>query len=712
MKPIIFSLMLWLLAMSTQAQVITPVTFSTQLSKDKPSAGEEITLTIKAEVIKDWYIYGTDFDPALGPMLTTLKNESEKDFTFVGKLKALKAKTKYDDLWGGNVQYLTGKAVFEQRLKVKTAGATLKATLEGQTCTDVDGKCIPFTEDLVIQLKAPAKAAEAFAKAPKEKEVKNNQVAASQQTSSINVTAAANDSTAEEAGTDSITLTQNEVESSKIGELAREAELLDQSHGDTSLWGFFVIAFLAGLVGLLTPCVFPMIPMTVSIFTKFSSSRAEGLRKAGFYGFSIIAIYTIIGTIISRINGPEFANFLSTHWAPNLLFFAVFIIFGISFLGAFEIVLPSRLVNRADREADKGGYYGIFFMAFTLSLVSFSCTGPIVGSILVESAGGAILKPIVGMFGFSLAFAIPFTLFAIFPKALQALPQSGGWLNSIKVTLGFIELALALKFLSIADQAYHWNLLDREIYLAFWIVIFTLLGLYFLGKINMPHDSPSEKTTVTGVILAIITFSFVVYLIPGMWGAPLKSLAGYLPPQNTIDFDLYSRANVAASPTDNTLCDVQPRHADLLHFPPGFKGYFDYEEALACAKEQNKPVLIDFTGHGCVNCREMEARVWTDDKVRKIINQDYILLALYVDDKTELPESEWYTSSYDNKVKTTIGKQNADFQITRFNNNAQPFYVVLDPSGKLLISPRAYDLDIAGFIAFLDSGKAAMKTAI
>ena len=352
-------------------------------------------------------------------------------------------------------------------------------------------------------------------------------------------------------------------------------------------------------------------------------------------------------------------------------------------------------------------------MAFTLVLVSFSCTGPIVGSVLVESAGGQFTKPILGMLGFSLAFAVPFTLFAAFPQWLDSLPKSGGWLNSVKVVLGFLELALALKFLSVADQVYHWGLLDREVYLALWIVIFASLGFYLLGKIRLPHDSPLESVSVPRLLLAIVTFAFVVYLIPGLFGAPLKALAGYLPPMHTHDFNvprlLAEQAGVqpgiaTLTSDDDTACE-DPKYANRLHLPHGIQGYFDYEQALACAQAQNKPLFIDFTGHGCVNCREMEANVWSHPEVLRRLKQDYVVVALYVDEKEELPESEWYTSEYDDKVKKSIGQQNADLQITRFRNNAQPYYVLLNNQGELLQQPQAYDPNVQRFVDFLDEGK-------
>jgi len=481
---------------------------------------------------------------------------------------------------------------------------------------------------------------------------------------------------------------------------------------DSGLWWLFFISFGAGLLAILTPCVFPMIPMTVTFFMHDSDNKKKAKFQAIVYGFSIIAIYTIIGTVVAVTLGVNFANWLSTHWLPNVLFFLIFVFFAASFLGMFEITLPSWMINKTDKQADKGGFTGAFFMAFTLVLVSFSCTGPIVGAILVKSAGGEILEPIIGMFGFSLAFALPFTLFAFFPSWLSNLPKSGGWLNSVKVVLGFLELALGLKFLSIADQTYHWGILDREVYLAFWIVIFTLMGFYLIGKLKFAHDSDLPYISVPRALLAILTFSFVIYMIPGMFGAPLKALSGYMPPQQSHDFDVnqivrdnlkvasFSGGETIEKPTE---CE-RPKYSDFLHLPHGLEGYFDYDQALACAKAMNKPLFIDFTGHGCVNCREMEANVWSAPGVFKRLRDDYIVVALYVDDKTKLPKDEWVKSSYDGKMKKTVGKVYADLQITRFNVNAQPYYVLLDTDGELLVNPRAYDLDVDEFEDFLDRG--------
>lgn len=461
---------------------------------------------------------------------------------------------------------------------------------------------------------------------------------------------------------------------------------------NTSLLLFALFAFAAGFVSIITPCVFPMVPMTVSFFSNTSSSKKESVRKAIIYGLSIVGIYTLIGVVIARINGPEFANFLSTHWFPNVLFTLIFIVFALSFFGLFEITLPNNFINKVDKQSDKGGYVGIFFMAFTIVLVSFSCTGPIVSTILLSAAGGEILKPIIGMVAYSSAFALPFTLFALFPDWLKSMPKSGGWLNTVKVSLGFIELALALKFLSIADQVEHWNLLNRNIFLLIWILIFFTLGLYLLGIIKLSAHDKGEIGWPRRV-LAIMSLVFAGYLGSGISGNPLKQLSGYLPP-----LEDYTTS------TDK-ICGT-PKYNDFLHLPLGLQGYFEYKEALACAKQQGKPLFIDFTGHGCVNCREMERNVWADSSVLKRLKEDFVMVALYVDERTELPEGEWYTSSKDGKIKKSIGKQNHDFQNTRFNFLAQPFYVILDPNTeKELTQPVAYERNINAYIDFLEEGK-------
>lgn len=680
---LVFSLASW-------CQILSPTQWSFSASKTRVNPGETIELIFKVKIDEKWYIYSNDFDPNLGPVVTSFKFKKSDEYELKGKTLAINPKEKYDDVWGGKVRYFTGKAEFRQKIKVKAGLKSISGTYEGQTCTDVDGKCIPVEGDFQF---GP------FEVTDSEAETGHAEKSAPQE--NPEAVAGINAENGDSSETQSPKAGAQKPSESKAHTKTENKTETPAPAGE-SVWAFFLAAFLSGLVALITPCVFPMIPMTVTFFTRQSKSRTEGIGKAGLYGLSIIVLYVLIGTLVSRLNGPEFANFISTHWAPNLFFFLVFIVFGVSFLGMFEIVLPSSLVNMADRQSDKGGIYGIFFMAFTIVLVSFSCTGPIVGSILVQSAGGQVIKPIIGMLGYSLAFALPFTLFAIFPQWLTSLPKSGGWLNSVKVVLGFLELALALKFLSIADQAYHWGILDREVYLAAWIVIFSLIGFYLLGKIHLPHDSPAEKVSVPRTVLAIVVFTFVVYMIPGMWGAPLKMLSGYLPPHNTLDFNL--SAPEAESQAPNALCEP-PKYKDILHLPHQLQGYFDLKQALACAAEKQKPVFIDFTGHGCVNCREMEANVWSDPEVLKRLKNDFIVTALYVDDKTELPQNQWYTSPYDGREKKTIGKQNADLQVREYKSNSQPLYVLLGPDGKILNSPRAYDLDTEAFVRFLDEGK-------
>ena len=473
-----------------------------------------------------------------------------------------------------------------------------------------------------------------------------------------------------------------------------------------SLWALILEAILWGFAMLLTPCVFPMVPMTVSFFMKGSETPAQGRFKALFYGLSIVLLYTVPICLIIGITWlvggdsvtADIFNWLATHWLPNILFFIVFMVFAASFFGAFEITLPSSWVNKSDKNSGKKGLAGIFFLALTLVLVSFSCTGPIVGTVLIKSTSGEFWAPMVTMLAFSIAFALPFTLLALFPSLLKNLPKSGGWLNSVKVVLGFVEVALGFKFLSVADQTYHWHLLDREVYLAIWIAVFTLLGLYLIGKLRFKHDSPLEYLSVGRLALAITVFSFVVYMIPGMWGAPLKALSGYLPPIETQDFVL-DRYLPSAQ------VDPQPVRTDaqLLSLPHGLSGYDTIEAALEAAKAEGKPVFVDITGHGCVNCREMEARVWSDPQVRQILADDYVIAVLYMDDKTKLPESRWVTTEA-GKVLKDVGRVNSHIAQTRFGVNAQPNYALLSPEGELLVPVRGYDLSVPGFVEFLKSG--------
>ncbi|MEM8565796.1 MAG: cytochrome c biogenesis protein CcdA [Bacteroidota bacterium] len=683
---------------SVVGQILEPSSWEHEASKTDVVIGEETTLVFTATVDKDWYLYSSDFDPDCGPMVTTFKFIENDSYELVGELKAINPVEKFDDIFECNVKIFKKTGRFEQKIKILSNSPVIAGNYEFQVCSDIDGKCIPFDYDFEFISFTVASSESPESKAVPKIDDQEPQNDGNEIMPEILEVPKENELKSDSGA--SFFLPEKEIidfaQAENQGPIL-DPSLIQEDPKEKSLAWFMIFAFVAGLAALLTPCVFPMIPMTVTYFT----GKSGGKGKALIYGLSIIFIYTVIGSALAPLMGPETANHLSTEWIPNLIFFAAFVIFALSFFGLFELTLPSGFVNRMDQKADRGGLIGVFFMAFTLVLVSFSCTGPIVGSILVASAGGEVLKPILGMFAFSLAFAIPFTLFAIFPGWLNTLPKSGGWLNSVKVVLGFLELALAFKFLSIADQAFHWGILDRDINIAIWVVIFTLMGFYLLGKIKLPHDSPSDSIGVGKLMLAIATFTFVIYLIPGLWGAPLKALAGYLPPLYTHDFDLLSANRDADEGYE--ICDV-PKFDDFLHLPHGLKGYFDYDQALACARAQNKPLFIDFTGHGCTNCREMEAVVWSHPEVLRRLKEDYVIVALYVDDKTELPESEWYTSEYDNKVKKTIGKQNADLQIRRLNNNAQPYYTLVGKDERVLVSPVAYDRDVDNFIQFLDDG--------
>ncbi|MCX6245774.1 MAG: thioredoxin family protein [Bacteroidetes bacterium] len=669
------------------SQVLTPVKWSFKVEQTKP---DEATLLLIATVDPGWHIYAQDNPPPPdGPISTSFTFTKSKNYQLSGKVIEPKAIEEKDPQFENSLlRYFEHKAVFKQKIRVLgKENFEVKGSLEFMCCND--RSCIP-PEEVEFSYS-----------------VKGNPAGVE----SAQVVSTTIEKKADTVGKKSDTGT---VAANTSGTVKPVVKAEGMNKGDKkSLLMFFLISLFAGFLAILTPCVFPMIPMTVTFFMHDSGNKRKARFQAIVYALSIILIYTVIGTLVAVTLGANFANFLSTHWIPNVFFFLIFMVFAASFLGMFEITLPTWMVSKADKQADKGGFSGAFFMAFTLVLVSFSCTGPIVGAILVQSAGGEILQPIIGMLGFSIAFALPFGLFAFFPSWLAGLPKSGGWLNSVKVILGFLELALGLKFLSIADQTYHWHILDREVYLAFWIVIFTLMGFYLLGKLKFHHDADIPFIGVPRLVLAIITFTFVVYMIPGMWGAPLKALAGYLPPQQSLDFDLnaiihnevkaVSGGGGGGGTTNTSLCET-PRYKEFLELPHQLEGYFDYKQALACARKQNKPLFIDFTGHGCVNCREMEARVWADPQVLKRLRENFIVTALYVDDKTEVPQNEWITSTYDKKVKKTIGKIYADLQIARFNVNAQPYYVLLDTTGNLLTTPKAYDLNVDSFIKFLDTG--------
>lgn len=475
-----------------------------------------------------------------------------------------------------------------------------------------------------------------------------------------------------------------------------------------TLWGIFIAGVIGGFAAFLMPCIYPMVPLTVSYFTKQSGTRTKGIINALLYGLFIIVIYVALGMLVTLVFGASALNEAASSAWFNLLFFLIIIVFAVSFLGAFEITLPSRFVNKMDEKSNQSGFLGLFFMAFTLALVSFSCTGPIIGYLLVEAvAEGALLGPAIGMLGFSVALAIPFMIFAFFPSLLKEMPKSGGWLNTVKVSLGFLELALAFKFLSNVDLAYHWGLLDREVFLAIWIVIFGLFGLYLLGKLKFSHDSDVPFISIPRLFFAIAVLSFTVYMIPGMWGAPLKALSAWLPPSPTQDFNLHQVGFTSATPQASS--SVVKKYGDVFHAPHGIDAFYDYDQALEYARQVNKPVLLDFTGWSCVNCRKMEESVWPDPQVLKRLKEDYILVSLYVDDRTDLAPEEHYVSSFSGKKIRRVGQKWSDLQASRFGTNAQPYYVVVDNDGNQLVPAQAYNEDIQNYINFLDSGIAAYR---
>lgn len=672
---------------SIQAQILAPVKWE---FKTKVTGNNTAELQFIATIDQGWHLYSQHL-PDGGPMPTEFKFEKMNGIELVGKASEPKPEEVFDEMFQMKVKYFSTLATFTQKIKI-TGNQPVKVsgTINYQACNDET--CIPGEAEFLFDVPAgtaqsqpaevktenlPSPGADTLTMTPESPAVKATTAAAPEKTEPAKQVVANSD---------------------------------EFSGNNQSLWWFFVQAFAWGLLAILTPCVFPMIPMTVSFFMK---SGSKGKLHALIYGLSIIAIYVIFGVLISVLFGADFGNWLSTHWLPNILFFLIFVVFAASFFGYFEIVMPSWLINKSVQREDQGGIMGTIFMAFTLVLVSFSCTGPIVGTVVVQAVGGQILKPVIGMLGFSLAFAIPFTLFAFFPSWLNKMPKSGGWLNSVKVVIGFIELAFALKFLNVPDQTYHWGILDREVYLGFWIVIFTMMGFYLLGKIKFPHDSdyPIVKS-FPRLLLIIATFTFVVYLIPGLFGAPLKAISGWLPPTETQDFDINAivRENQGGGTyvAKGNITEA-PRYADRLKLPHGLQGYFDYEQALRVSKELKKPIFVDFTGHGCTNCREMENRVWSDPEVLKRLRENFVLLALYVDDKViELPKEEWYTNKAGKQVKL-LGKKNSEIQTEKFGTNSQPYYVILDSDGTLLVSPRAYDLDIEAFKKFLDSGAEAYK---
>ncbi len=684
MRKIISFLLLSFVVYALQAQIKDPVKFKTELT---PLSDTEAEVVFTATIDKGWHVYSTDLGDG-GPIAATFNVDNKSGVELVGKLKPVgKEVSTFDKLFEMKVRYFENTAKFVQKVKLTGGAYAIEGYLEYGACDDES--CLPPTQ-VPFKFSGVAKAgnaAAAKAEQPKAEQPEQKEVDKADKKEEATPVASKDSSAMMElvpaTTTEAATDIQPAVASSELWKpVISDLQALGEEHSqkDMSWIYIFITGFLGGLLALFTPCVWPIIPMTVSFFLKRSKDKTKGIRDAWTYGASIVVIYVALGLAITLIFGASALNALSTNAIFNILFFLMLVIFAASFFGAFEIRLPSKWGNAVDSKAESTtGLLSIFLMAFTLSLVSFSCTGPIIGFLLVQvSTTGSVVAPAIGMLGFAIALALPFTLFALFPSWLKSMPKSGGWMNVIKVTLGFLELAFALKFLSVADLAYGWRLLDRETFLALWIVIFALLGFYLLGKIKFPHDDDDNKVGVTRFFMALISLAFAVYMVPGLWGAPLKAVSAFAPPMQTQDFNLYKN-------------EVHAK-------------FDDYDLGMEYARLNGKPVMLDFTGYGCVNCRKMEAAVWTDPKVSDLINNDYVLITLYVDNKTPLTEPVKIIENGTERTLRTVGDKWSYLQRVKFGANAQPFYVLLDNQGKPLNKSYAYNEDIPKYIEFLQTG--------
>lgn len=664
MKKIVSLFALFLTFMGA-AQIVEPVKWSSSVVK---VSDIELDLIISASIENNWHLY-SQFTPEGGalPLVFTFKNQ-KGNYQLIGKTKEGKYKKSFNEIFEIEEYYFQTSAKFTQRIKILNPKLkTISLLADGQAC--IDGKCVQTEGNLVFNL-PETKATEA-----------NSDLAL--------------DSVSKP--TDSVATTETDTTNQTVAPV-KNSNNATPNKEEKSLWTIFFLAFLGGFAALLMPCIFPMIPMTVSFFTKQSKTKAEGIRNAIIYGLAIIAIYVLLGSLITGIFGAEALNELSTSVTFNLIFFALLVIFALSFLGAFEIVLPSSWATKIDSKADKGGIVGIFFMALALAVVSFSCTGPIVGTLLVESASKGGLAPIIGMLGFSIAIALPFMLFAMFPGWLNSMPKSGGWLNTVKVSLGFLELAFAFKFLSNADLVLQKHWLERELFIAIWIAVFAAWALYLFGKYMLPHDyEKADKIGVGRLMMAIIVSTFTFYMIPGLWGAPLKILSGLTPPINYAE-------SASGFGNGNSNTAELPEHAH--NGPHGIIAFEDYEYGLAYAKKVGKPVLLDFTGDACANCRKMEDNVWSDKNILSILKNDVILVSLYCDRKIELPKEKQYVSKTTGKQVITIGNKWTDLQISRYKSNSQPLYVIIDNEGNDLegVTPMAFNTNIEEYKKWLENG--------
>ena len=659
MRKLLIFVSFFLFASHVSAQIYDPVTWDFSYEK---KGDRQYELIFTATIEKNSHIYAMDI-PDGGPIPTSFTFDTIPGFTLSGKTYEVTQPVEVlDDAFGFKIKTFSTTAEFRQKIIAVESSFTVKGAVNYMACNNAT--CSP-PKDVEFEIKIADKT--------EPQVIKSN------------------------------TLPAGSMEPIKT---------------DRGLLKFFLISLLAGFAGVLTPCVFPMIPMTVAFFSQGSAERGKAVFKALIFGISIVLIYSSLGIIVSLTSaGAGFANALSTHWLPNTIFFVLFVTFAISFFGAFEILLPNSWVTRADSKVDKGGMLAAFFMGLTTVIVSFSCTGPIIGALLVEAASGDVLRPTIGMVGFGLAFALPFTIFALFPSIMSRIPKSGGWLNSIKVVLGFIMLAFSMKFLMTIDSVYSLRILSRTLFLSVWIVLFSLLGLYLMGKIKFSHDSDLPYIGTFRLFLIIVVFSFVVYLIPGLFGSPLNGLSSFLPSAETSEFNLPKMimenrsvaGPVAQTAPTSQLCTV-PKYGELFDMPLGLKGYFDYKQGLACAKEQGKPVLLDFKGHACANCKRMEAKVWSDPEVLRRLRDNFVIVSLWVDDRTQLPEDEWVVSAIDGKQKKTIGKICEDLEISKYKTNALPLYVITDFEGNALNNPMPTNLNVEEYKKWLDEGVAMFKS--
>jgi len=672
MKKNIFLLGFFLLfSILVKAQIYNPIKWKTSIAKISDT---EYELQAKAIIESGWHLYSQEVADG-GPLPTTFSFSKTSDFQLVDNVKEEKGKNINDPVFKMQIKFFEKEAAFTQRIKILSSKPfKIKAQVEFMVCNDEN--CLPPSSDELEFTIIPS----AKAKTLIETTVKENNKPIVVDSSVLELKEKAS------------------IVSKEIVETPKAAvKKIQPKTASRSLWTIFLLSFFSGFAALLTPCVFPMIPMTVSFFTKQSKTKSQGIRKAIFYGISIIAIYIFLGAVVTWVFGADSLNALSTNVWFNLIFFVLLMVFAFSFLGAFEIMLPNSWANKVDTQADKGGIVGILFMALALAIVSFSCTGPIVGTLLVEAASRGGIAPFVGMFGFSLALALPFTLFAAFPGWLNSLPKSGGWLNSVKVFLGFLEMALAFKFLSNADLVLQLHWLEREAFLAIWIAIFGTLTFYLFGKIQLPHDTPSSKISVGRLGLGVVVLAFTIYLIPGIWGAPLKMISGFPPPMHYSEIP-----NGLNNSSSSQIVQNLPEGAELG--PHNIMAFTDYDLGMQYAKKIGKPVMIDFTGHACVNCRKMEDNVWSDEKVQKILKGDVVLISLYVDDKRELTQNEQITSKLTGKKLKYIGQKWSEFQALTYKTNAQPFYVLVNHNGEKLNETSAYNPNIQEYLNWLQKG--------